>query len=93
KELALRYVLEDGKLNVCLRNLVEWREFDRRRRFARRDLEGTLGEQDGKESGAVDDALEAFEKGMGLMLRNAWTHVEAIQTTDIPLLVEYITGV
>lgn len=32
KELALRYVLEDGKLNVCLRNLVEWRDFDRIRR-------------------------------------------------------------
>lgn len=32
QELALRYVLEDGKLNVCLRNLVEWREFDRMRR-------------------------------------------------------------
>lgn len=32
KELALRYVLEDGKLNVCLRNLVEWRDFDRMRR-------------------------------------------------------------
>lgn len=32
QELALRYVLEDGKLNVCLRNLVEWREFDQMRR-------------------------------------------------------------
>lgn len=30
---------------------------------------------------------------MGTVLRNAWTHIEALQTTDIPLLVEYITGV
>lgn len=31
QEFALRYVLEDGKLNVCLRNLVEWRKFHRER--------------------------------------------------------------
>lgn len=30
---------------------------------------------------------------MGTILRNAWTHIEALQTTDIPLLVEYVTGV
>lgn len=32
QEVALRYVLEDGKLNVCLRNLSEWRDFHRKRR-------------------------------------------------------------
>ncbi|CAM9250939.1 unnamed protein product [Choristocarpus tenellus] len=30
---------------------------------------------------------------MGMMLCHAWNHVEALQTTDIPLLVHYITGV
>lgn len=32
--MALRYILEDGKLNVCLRNLAEWRKFHRKRRDA-----------------------------------------------------------
>lgn len=32
--MALRFILEDGKLNVCLRNLAEWREFHRKRRDA-----------------------------------------------------------
>lgn len=41
----------------------------------------------------VLESLNAFEKGMGTVLRNAWTHIEALQTTDIPLLVDYITGV
>lgn len=41
----------------------------------------------------TQDSLDSFEKGMGIVLRNAWTHIEALQTTDIPLLVEYITGV
>lgn len=39
------------------------------------------------------ESLDAFEKGMGTVLRNAWSHIEALQTTDIPLLVQYITGV
>ncbi|CAN0069416.1 unnamed protein product, partial [Sphacelaria rigidula] len=83
KELALRYVLEDGKLNVCLRNLVEWRDFDRMRR------ESDVVD----EKPSVRQSLDSFEKGMGIVLRNAWSHIEALQTTDIPLLVQYITGV
>lgn len=41
----------------------------------------------------MQDSLDSFEKGMGIVLRNAWSHIEALQTTDVPLLVEYITGV
>jgi hypothetical protein len=39
------------------------------------------------------DTLKAFEKGMGLTLKNAWLHSEAVQTTDLPLLIEYIHDV
>ena len=34
-----------------------------------------------------------FEKGVGTVLRNAWTHIEALQTTDIPALANYISDV
>lgn len=33
--------------------------------------------------------MDKFEMGLGVVLRNAWTHVEAIQTTDIPLLIAH----
>ncbi|CAM9948471.1 unnamed protein product [Scytosiphon promiscuus] len=85
EEMALRYVLEDGKLNVCLRNLSEWRKYH----LKRRDEDNHLG----NESPLVLESLDSFEKGMGTVLRNAWTHIEALQTTDIPLLVDYVTGV
>ncbi|CAM9771656.1 unnamed protein product, partial [Hapterophycus canaliculatus] len=85
EEVALRYVLEDGKLNVCLRNLSEWRKFHRKRRDE--------VDQPDNESHLVLESLDSFEKGMGTVLRNAWTHIEALQTTDIPLLADYITGV
>ena len=37
--------------------------------------------------------MEKFEKGMGIMLRNAWNHVEALQTTDLPALIQYISDI
>jgi len=37
--------------------------------------------------------FDKFEKGMGVVLRNAWNHVEALQTTDLPALVNHIGDV
>ncbi|GAB9467955.1 hypothetical protein Gpo141_00005283 [Globisporangium polare] len=39
------------------------------------------------------ELLQKFERGMGLTLKNAWLHAEAVQTTDIPLLIEYIHSI
>jgi hypothetical protein len=36
---------------------------------------------------------DKFEKGLGVMLKNAWLHVEVLQTTDIPALVNHIADV
>ena len=33
---------------------------------------------------------DKFERGLGVVLRNAWAHVEALQTTDMSLLLSYI---
>ncbi|KAH7484221.1 hypothetical protein PRIC1_003520 [Phytophthora ramorum] len=78
EEIALRYLLEDGKLNLCLRNLVDYNNYLKRM----------------TERGPVKTetmaTLEKFEHGMGLTLKNAWLHAEAVQTTDLPLLIEYI---
>ena len=37
--------------------------------------------------------MDKFEKGLGVVLKNAWSHVEAIQTTDLPLLIDYCSQV
>jgi hypothetical protein len=36
---------------------------------------------------------DKFERGLGIVLRNAWRHIEALQTTDIAALVSYICQV
>lgn len=72
EEQALRFLLEDGKLNLCLRNLIEFKQHERRARVI-----GT---------GPVFDfhvECDKFERGLGVILRNAWSHVEALQTTDL----------
>jgi hypothetical protein len=39
------------------------------------------------------DKCENFERGLGILLRNAWTHSEALLTTDLPALMHYICDV
>lgn len=39
------------------------------------------------------EKCDKFEKGLGVVLRNAWNHVEAVQTTDIQALIHHIGDV
>ena len=102
EEVALRYVMEDGKLNLCLRNLVEFRAFLRECKGRTSHLDGAppayLPEAGEAKTGGSSETwqqskLDVFEKGMGVMLRNAWSHVEAVQTTDLPMLIQHVGDV
>lgn len=37
--------------------------------------------------------MTKFEKGIGVLLANAWMHAEALQTTDLPLLCKHTSNV
>eukprot|EP01033_Poteriospumella_lacustris_P009517 gene9517-6820_t len=82
EEQALRFLLEDGKLNLCVRILIEFKVAQIE---SRRDNRGPM----------IDYFRECdkFEKGLGVILRNAWQHVEVQQTTDVHAVVEHIGGV
>lgn len=84
EEQALRFILEDGKLNLCLRNLIEYK----RQQRASRGI-------DPRSSPFTEHIVQCdkFEKGVGTVLRNAWNHVEAIQTTDLFSLTNHISDV
>lgn len=83
EEQALRFILEDGKLNLCLRLLVDVKTFQYE----------ALGDSNFKVDEADEDELIDFEAGMGSILYNCWKHSEAIQTTDIPLLIGHVIKV
>lgn len=84
EELALRYILEDGKLNVCLRMLSDFSNFEQQR-VRSRSGSPLSPEQEHK--------MDMFEKGLGQVLRNTWKYEEAVQTTDVPLLLTHIATV
>ena len=75
----MRYLLEDGKLNLCLRNLIDYKDFQRSKWVAKEGL-----------SPADELKCEQFERGVGIVLRNAWSHAEAVQTSDLSTLIHYI---
>ncbi len=82
-EQALRFLLEDGKLNFSLRSMVEYK--DKQRKSISGGREGPLFIHRAE--------CEKFEFGLGVVLRNAWSHIEALQTTDLSLLLNYIDDV
>jgi hypothetical protein len=80
EEQAVRFILEDGKLNVCLRSLIEFKDYIREN-------------PDGPDVMLNTDACMRYECAMGTLLYNAWLHVESIQITDIAALITHITNV
>lgn len=82
EEQALRFMLEDGKLNLCLRSLVD---FKKTQATARLTNEGVMLK--------FPQECDKFEKGIGSIMRNAWQHVEVLQTTDLHLLVNHMADV
>jgi len=60
-----------SQLNLCLRNIVDYKTYIRTNPNIRSDHLAKCAK---------------FERGFGIVLKNAWTHAEAVQTTDLPLL-------
>jgi hypothetical protein len=90
EEQALRFILEDGKLNICLRNMMEYKDYQQRYRSRDRISDGDVLEEMSPE---VAIKCESFEKGLGSVLYNCWNHVEALQTTDVASLLNYISTI
>lgn len=96
-ELAVRFLLEEGKLNLYLRLLSEYQEFVQRPRLD--DIIRGATIIDPKEQGAamsesaIRSSLNDFEFYMGLLLSCALRAPEAVQTIDISLLVVHVATV
>ena len=106
EEQALRFIMEDGKLNLCLRLMVDFKDYERERPqmgagagagagagTGASASTSTDGESKDGDAAAGRRPVDQFELGLGLLLRNAWLHIEALQTTDLPLLLTHIANV
>lgn len=59
-ELAIRILLEEGKLNLCLRTLQNFKECERRADFA--DVQAAVGQSFGVELSRVVERCKTFER-------------------------------
>jgi len=91
-ELTIRYLLEEGKLNLCLRLMIDFKEMQRQEMFAQA-LAAAKAEQpqhtfDDLPTIKVKAAL--YEQCLGMLLSCAFSNVESLQTLDMPALFEHM---
>jgi len=92
-ELTIRYLLEEGKLNLCLRLMIDFKDMQRKEQFA-----AALTTAKAEEPGHVFDDLPTikvkaalYEQCLGLLLSCAFSNVESLQTLDMPALFEHMS--
>ena len=66
-ELAIRILLEEGKINLCLRTLQHYKELERRADF--RDTQVDVGKSFGVDLSRVIERCRTFERSLGALLR------------------------
>mmetsp|Transcript_4272 Transcript_4272/g.8517 ORF Transcript_4272/g.8517 Transcript_4272/m.8517 type:complete len:308 (-) Transcript_4272:1857-2780(-) len=90
-ELTIRFVLEEGKLNLALRLLSDLRDFEES------EEKGSALERAAEvlqvEKGTLETRMRVFEQSLGLLLNCSLRSVESLQTADLPLLLTHILRV
>lgn len=82
-ELAVRILLEEGKLNLALRILHKFKELSRNTEAYTTKLKETK-EQYNSDMVTVTDRCRVFEQSLGVLLKYAFGHIEALQIMDTP---------
>eukprot|EP00771_Trimastix_marina_P000077 gnl/Trimastix_PCT/1080.p1 GENE.gnl/Trimastix_PCT/1080~~gnl/Trimastix_PCT/1080.p1 ORF type:complete len:615 (-),score=143.02 gnl/Trimastix_PCT/1080:154-1998(-) len=89
-QLTVRYLVEESKLNMCLRGMADY--FQVKIRAFESNMESI---QPAAEAHRMDVAelrarMEQFEFSMGLLLECAFQRIEALQIVDMHLLLEHM---
>lgn len=80
-ELCVRYIIEEGKINMLLRAMNEYKKFQ-----YGRIAEGAKDEE-------TKISMKVFEQSLGIILRCSFSAVEALQTLDMNILIEHVATV
>ena len=92
KELTVRYLLEEGKLNLCLRLLIEFKTLQRQEMFAETLVAAKRAEPNVEFDDLQTIKMKAalYEQCIGMLLSCALCSVESLQTLDVPALINHI---
>jgi len=85
EEQALRIILEDGKLGICFRCMFNFKAYQRDHKALLSDIKSPTA--------AHTESCDKFEKGLGTILLNAWSHIEALQMMDMIAVITHIADV
>eukprot|EP00276_Gloeochaete_wittrockiana_P010956 CAMPEP_0184656382 /NCGR_PEP_ID=MMETSP0308-20130426/16467_1 /TAXON_ID=38269 /ORGANISM="Gloeochaete witrockiana, Strain SAG 46.84" /LENGTH=271 /DNA_ID=CAMNT_0027093493 /DNA_START=184 /DNA_END=999 /DNA_ORIENTATION=+ len=88
EELTVRFLLEEGKLNMGLRILNDFKSATKSVAL-RRSLVQKASEAQNVPADDLDRKMDAFEQNLGLLISCALRSVESLQTLDIPLLIKH----
>jgi len=91
-ELAVRILLEEGKLNLALRILHRYRQSLRDGEKFSATLKST-SEKFLSDVHTVSERCKVFEQSVGILLQFAFSHVEALQIMDLPQFVQHCSEV
>jgi hypothetical protein len=91
-ELAVRILLEEGKLNLALRILHKYRVALRDSEKFTASIKST-SEKFSSDVVTVTDRCRVFEQSVGILLKFAFSHVEALQIMDLPEFLQHCTEV
>lgn len=91
-ENAIRILVEEAKVNLCLRMMSDYKKWQSDPTERRSTIEQMLQQVQLTEA-AVDQKCTQFEECLGLLLWRAFVHVETLQLMDIPLLIEHCSQV
>ena len=91
-ELIVRYILEEGKLNLTLRLLVDFKDLQRQEQFASKLSAAKQAEPNASFDDLSTIKIKAalFEQTLGVLILCSITSIEALQVIDFPLFIEHI---
>ena len=90
----MRFMLEEGKLNLCVRLMHEYRKAlaalaPPSERYSAW-LQSTAAATELHDVSLLTSRMLTFEQSLGVLLRCALEHVESVQTADLPELMCHI---
>jgi len=92
EELVVRFLLEEGKINLCLRNMRDFKEFVRKVQKDSSVIDQYVSSTK-SDTSTLMNRLLIMEVSLGVLLKLCFNAVECLQLVDCPLLIQYISEV
>jgi len=91
-QVAIKILLEEGKINLCMKLLYEYvRDMSSKEKAAKLICGASV--KTGYTEASIEKSVLLFEKGIGILIHLAMEHVEVLQILDSGTLIEHFSNV